>query len=1070
MLKDRIRNYICDGTPEEVVDRYAQLPEKAKNLDFGDFDRNIVVLDTETTGLSLSHDELTQIAAAKLEKGEIVDWFITFVNPGKPIPDDVAHLTDIHDGDVCDAPTPEEALAALVEFVGDAKIVAHNADFDRNFTTKHPAGYPLLENLWLDSLDLARISLPRMKSHRLFDLVKAFGAPLSTHRADDDVSSTCALYRILLAAISSMPIELVREISRMDTAADWPTVKVFEHFANNPVEADAQGGSDSSNESETKVSAVDEEAKESLSNASVSRETETLELFPYLASKRLSMRSMRNKRVSDIEFKPKKDAFDLEPAKLFEDTEDSQEHVFGAGQIRVTFAGKKDGASTGAILGESDEAFQYPGMTYPSEHAISDAFSAEGIVGSRFADYEAREEQLLMSQAIGAAFSEDSNLMVEAGTGVGKSMAYLLPLVLLATENDVNVGVATKTNALLDQLVYQELPRLKESLAETGVDLTYTALKGFSHYPCLRKVERIIQDGPRKRLVGTKECSQAPALAALVSFIEQTEYDDIDSLKIDYRTLPKKAITTTSHDCMRRKCPFFGTSCFVHGARKKAEASHVVVTNHSLLFCDMAADNCLLPPVRYWVVDEAHGAENEARRAFSLELVAEEIKNLAQRASSTESARNVFTRVERTISPNDEGSVTLMFSLTTKAKERGAAFTAAANDFCESMRGLLKFDPSKKSKGYESVELWINGTVRSSAEFNALKGYGRIMTDEAEKLVTSCQNLVAYLEDFNNAAVVQREIASMAMELKDLIHAAEVILFAPSDGYVYSTTLSKRGDRPVDKLEAALFNVGDRLEESFYANTKSVVYASATLAVGSSFAAFEDSMGLNRGGRTRSRSLALASSYDFDNQMTIYVVKDMPEPNDPQYLSELQSLLSDIHVAQDGSMLTLFTNRKEMEKCFEAVNPVLKEHDLRLVCQKWGVSVKGLRDDFLKDEHLSLFALRSFWEGFDAPGATLRGVVIPKLPFAKPTDPLSCERGERDDYAWKRYVLPAAILDTKQAAGRLIRRADDRGVLVLADKRLLTKSYGKAFLNAMPSKNIQILSAREIAERIRGAQ
>ena len=170
----------------------------------------------------------------------------------------------------------------------------------------------------------------------------------------------------------------------------------------------------------------------------------------------------------------------------------------------------------------------------------------------------------------------------------------------------------------------------------------------------------------------------------------------------------------------------------------------------------------------------------------------------------------------------------------------------------------------------------------------------------------------------------------------------------------------------------------------------------------------------------------------------------------------------DVHRAQNGSMLTLFTNRREMERCFDEVQPQLKVDDLRVVCQKWGMSVKGLRDDFLADEHLSLFALKSFWEGFDAPGATLKGVVIPKLPFAKPTDPLSCERAARDDQAWRRYVLPAAVLETKQAAGRLIRKADDTGVLILADRRLLTKSYGKAFLNSLPSRTIKVMTAAEI--------
>ena len=988
---NQLAEFIADSTPLAVVERYASLPAAAVQADYGEFDRNIVVLDTETTGFSLNHDELTQIAAARLEKGEIVDWFITFVNPGKPIPEDVAHLTDIHDEDVADAPTPEEALAQLVAFVGDAKVVAHNAEFDRNFTTKHPAGYPLLENTWLDSLDMARIALPRMRSHRLIDLVKAFGAPLSTHRADDDVAATCALYRILLAAVDAMPEVLVREIAKMAPAEQWPTSVVFEHFARKKAEA-----------------AIDEALSQGV------------ELRPAT----FSMRALRRERLGKSECRPKLDV-------------------------------------------DSLAADPQRGLAFPAEEMVEQAFTPDGLVGSLYESYESRKEQLAMTKAVRAAFADSRNLMVEAGTGVGKSMAYLVPAALTACENDITIGVATKTNALLDQLVHHELPALSEQLRARGANLTYASLKGFAHYPCLRRVERQVADGANMRLVGNKEYSQAPALAGLLSYIEQTEYDDMASLKIDYRLVPRASITTNSHDCLRRKCPFFGTSCFVHGMRRRAEAANIVVTNHSLLFCDLAADGGLLPPIRYWVVDEAHGAENEARRALSVELASDGIQHLAARVSSPESTRNVFVRAERVVVvPGKEDAATLFYALTNKVKTAGSGFALAAAEFTAHVRDLLFFDDSKRGKGYETVELWLNADIRASEKFKALAGFGRTMVDTAEKLVTACQELVAYLEDAEGAAAVQREVASIAIELKELIHAAEVILFTGPEQYVYAATLSKKGDRPIDKLEAMPFNVGGILNETLYANTYSVVYASATLAVDQSFASFEAAMGLNQGEHSDCDALKLDSSYDFDNQMTVFVASDMPEPNDPQYLAKLQELLTGAHLAQRGSMLTLFTNRKEMEKCFEEVQPALKQEDLRLVCQKWGVSVKGLRDDFLADEHLSLFALKSFWEGFDAPGATLKGVIIPKLPFAKPSDPLSCERSARDDQAWRKYVLPAAVLETKQAAGRLIRRADDTGTLILADKRLVTKSYGKSFLRSLPSRNVRVCTIAEIVEAL----
>lgn len=1087
-VHDTLQSFISDGTPEAIKARYESLSCAAEHADYGALDRNIVVIDTETTGLSFNHDELTQIAAARMEKGEIVDWYITFVNPGKPIPEEIAYLTNIHDSDVADAPSPSEALAELVKFVGDANIVAHNAEFDRTFTTKHPSGYPLLERTWMDSLDLARIALPRLKSHRLIDLVRAFGAPLSTHRADDDVASTCAIFRILLAAVDAMPVALVREIAGMTTADQWPTQVVFEHFSSRKESEGIEGRKEG--DGCTYDGASSSPAATCAASTQGARGGQNGEGAPeagldgreesHRRSRRFSLRDLRRARLGTIELRPKVDADDIAADHLRE-------------------------------------------LVFPFEEDIEEAFSPSGLVGSLYPDFETRQEQVDMAEAVRGAFSHSENLVVEAGTGVGKSMAYLVPAALTARANGIAVGVATKTNALLDQLVYHELPALAAALgpvrqaepsseaqkasstpeapespkgsaspavsaasspaapvssspaasslpssaAPAPSPLTFAPLKGFSHYPCLRRIDRVVSEGPQMKNVAGKERSQAPALAALLSFIEQTGYDDIDSLKLDYRTLPRYVITTKSADCLRRKCPYFGVSCFVHGSRRRAEAADIVVTNHSLLFCDLVADGGLLPPIRYWVVDEAHGAEAEARRAFSLSLSAEDIVRLAGRVDSDEASRNVFVRAERrvTIPGGEEGS-TLFYALTGTARAAGKTYATHAQSFASHMKDLLFFDTNRRGRGYETIELWLNADIRSSETFAGMALYGRLMTAAAEKLVTACQELVGYLEGVDGVAEIQREIASVAIELKEQMHAAEIILDKAPDSYAYAATLSRKNDRVAEKLEALLVNVGGMMNETLFARTHSVVFASATLSVDGGFKAFETALGLNSSELSTCRECRLDSSYDFDGQMTIYVVADMPEPNDASYLAQLQQLLVETHRAQQGSMLTLFTNRREMEKCFDTVQPALKEDDLRLVCQKWGVSVKGLRDEFVADEHLSLFALRSFWEGFDAPGATLKGVVIPKLPFSKPTDPLSCERAARDDQAWRRYVLPQAVLEVKQAAGRLIRKADDEGVLILADRRLISKGYGKAFLNSLPSKTIKVLPLAEIVAEL----
>lgn len=988
-VPDSLGEFITDGTPDSTCLRYASLKEMAAQADYGRLDRNIVVLDTECTGLSFTHDELIQIAAARMEHGEITEWFVTFVNPGKFIPEEITHLTGIANEDVIGAPTPEEALSSLVDFVGDAYVVAHNAAFDKNFVTKHPEGYPLLENVWIDSLDLARISLPRMKSHRLLDLVRAFEAPLSTHRADADVEATCVIFRILLAAVQAMPAALVSQIAKLSDPKDWPTQVVFEYFD----DLNAQKGC-----------AVEEGMVD--------------------VDRVFSLRSMRRQAVSNIRAAAKYDADEIASDPLRE-------------------------------------------LVFPSQDEIASCFDEQGLIGGLYQPFERRQEQVDMSCAVVNALSKSENLVVEAGTGVGKSMAYLLPLAMTAKRNNVTVGVATKTNALLDQLIYHELPALSDALG----GLSYAALKGFSHYPCLHKVDKLVAEGAKVKEIAGKEVSQAPAIAALLSFIEQTVYDDIDALKIDYRSVPRWSITTTSHDCLRRKCPYFGTSCFVHGARRRAEAADVVVTNHTLMFCDLKADGGLLPTARHWVVDEAHGAENEARRAFSLTLAAEDILRVANRLSSSEATRNPFVRAERTVAAScGEEAQTLLYALGAKAKSAGASFAASGTEFAHHMKDLLFFDDTKGNKGYEYVELWVNPGVRNSATFQALAGLGKTMCEDMEKLIAASQNMVAFLDDFDEASAVQRDIASMAMSLKEMLGAAEVVLGPASDGYAYSATLSRRKDRVCERLEALLLNVGAALQDKMYSQTHSVVFASATLAIGDSFSSFQDALGLNSSPESRTQTLKLASSYDFDSNMTVYIPSDIPEPNELAYLPALQNLLIGLHRAQNGSLLTLFTNRREMESSYDVVQPALKQDDLRLVCQKWGVSVKGLRDEFLSNEHLSLFALKSFWEGFDAPGSTLRGVVIPKLPFSKPTDPLSCERAARDDAAWRHYVLPSAVIEVKQAAGRLIRKADDRGILVLGDKRLVSKSYGKVFIDSLPSRNVKVMTCADIIRDVEASQ
>lgn len=975
-IRASLQEFICDGTPQRICKRYNSLKNLAQTIDLGPFDSNIVVIDTEATGLSFAHDELTQIAAARIENGEIVARFTTFVNPGKPIPEDIVHLTHITQEDVANAPTPQQALSMLVDFVGDAVCVAHNVEFDRTFTTKHPEGYSLLEKTWIDTLELARIALPRLKSHRLLDLVRAFDAPLSTHRADADVEATCAILPLLFAGVASMPAPLVSCIANLVSPQQWNTQVVFDYFAKQN----------------------EEQARE---------RNKTVPTF--------SLRKLRNQSLSSSVCKERPDAAELAKDPLV-------------------------------------------GIHPASQEEITAAFGSEGLIGSLYENYEQRPEQCTMAAAVNKAIEQSDNLVVEAGTGVGKSMAYLLPLALLAKRNNITVGVATKTNALLDQLVYHELPLLNKALG----GITSVPLKGYAHYPCLQKIERVLAKKDYVRELGDKETTCAVPLAALLSYVEQSEYTDLDALKIDYRLLPRWSITSTSQECLKRKCPYYKSGCFVHGSRRAAAAADVVVTNHSLFFCDLSVEGGLLPPIRYWAIDEAHGAEQEARHAFSYELASGQVADIARKVSP-ESKQSVFERTQQQAQLiKKQSEKALLYGLTGAAISASQEFVQAAHDYIPCVKDLLFYD-SQRNKSYEFTDIWINREIRNSSRFQGLAHKARTLSTRAENLISACQKLVAYLDNEEKLAPLQQEIAVLSLSLRSVVENCECIFLQPKDNFAYSVTLSHKKDHYVDKFEALPLHTGSILNNALYDTTHSVVYASATVAIGKSFDSFTSAVGLNQGESSRASTLLLGSSFDFDNHMTIYVPTDMPEPSQKGYLARLQRLLIATHRAQQGSMLTLFTNRREMTACYEVVSSELKKDNLRVVYQKRGASVKGLRDDFLSDTQLSLFALKSFWEGFDAPGSTLRGVIIPKLPFAKPSDPLSCERSTRDSQAWMHYVLPAAVIETKQAAGRLIRTKTDEGILILADARLLSKNYGKTFLDSMPTSNIRFLTCDEIA-------
>jgi len=692
----------------------------------------------------------------------------------------------------------------------------------------------------------------------------------------------------------------------------------------------------------------------------------------------------------------------------------------------------------------------------PSTGAVCAEFGSEGLAGRTFDSFEYRSEQVDMAKAVLDAFVTERHALIEAGTGVGKSLAYLVPAAHFALLNSVGVGVATKTNSLLNQLIYSELPRLSEEL---GKEFHYAPLKGYDHYLCLRKLDVVLAD--------TQEKTEQDLVrhAALITWVAQSTLGDLDGINLHWPSVGRTEVAASLSECARKHCRHF-SGCYLHGARRRAFSAHIVVTNHALLFRDTAAFGGILPPIRHWIIDEAHAVESEARRQLTFEASHAEISGVLSALHPTTGGGVLggVRRKTRSGQPND--AVRILSELVVLEEKIRASAELAKLFF-----GLFKDIEADDGAGtaYNRREIWLDEKFRGGKRWYAILEKGASLQKSLTSLVERGRSLVRLLEEaqVNNTGVIA-DLTGLFMRLAGQMQTLKMVLDAGDDKYVYYMVFDRRRKVMAEKLGAALLDVADVLAEHFLPSVKSTVFTSATLAIGDDFSHFAERVGLDRGTCEGYTETQLKSGYDMEEQMTVFVPKDMPMPDEPGYLHALSKLLFDIHIAMGGSVLTLFTNRRQMESLHEDIAPKLRPHGIPLLVQNKGASTKRLRDEFIADNKVSLFATKSFWEGFDAKGDTLRAVVIPKLPFGRPDSPLAAERNFREGAAaWRKYTLPDAVIELKQAAGRLIRSSTDAGCLVIADTRVLRKSYGRGFLTALPVSDVRVVFAEELIGELR---
>ena len=625
---------------------------------------------------------------------------------------------------------------------------------------------------------------------------------------------------------------------------------------------------------------------------------------------------------------------------------------------------------------------------------------------------DAREGQIEMAEAVANALADRHHLLVQAGTGTGKSLAYLVP----ALVHGKKVLVATATLALQRQLVERDLPKIKGALEkELGRELTFAVYKGVGNYVCLQKMnaEGSDPDGEVLMEIGALE-KDAKRLRAWVE-TPGASGDRDDAPVVDRRVW--LANSTSGRECMgAEECPF-GSRCFAVNAKAKAQTADVVVTNHTLLAIEIVDSHPILPERDAIILDEAHEFMDRTTQAVTEELTAGRVERAAKMAKK-----------------HMPGKASIAFNKA--ADEFAEALTDYAND--------VRLDPTKAGRMPE-----LPGALESPTRKIKESAAAVIALINADSEIIEPDSLA----ERARVKGATQEVLTTATKLLKPGHG-QVMWFEPNFSTIYLAPLQ----------------VSSVLRENLLTQTP-VIATSATLSVGKSFDAIAASIGfvVNKNSSEDEESesfeagnidpanvqmLDVGSPFDFANQGMLYLPKHIPEPGRDGPSIEALTELGELAEAAGGRTLALFSSWRGVEMADEHLRKVLKELNLPIITQRRGDSVGPLVDRFAQDPRSILLGTISLWQGIDVPGPSCTLVVIDRIPFPRPDEPVMAAREAEADEAggsgFMQVSLPRAALLLAQGTGRLIRSIDDRGVVAILDSRITTKRYGSILLNSMP--------------------
>ncbi len=679
-----------------------------------------------------------------------------------------------------------------------------------------------------------------------------------------------------------------------------------------------------------------------------------------------------------------------------------------------------------------------------------------GPFAEHFPGYERRPQQVEMAAAVTKAFSESTHLMVEAGTGTGKSLAYLIPAIHWSLRNGQRVVISTNTINLQDQLLQKDIPDLVRIL---GLDVRAAVLKGRGNYICPRKFEAMRHRGP-------ENADEMRVLSKTILWLTETASGDRSEINLNgpaeraiWSQLSAEDELCSPEGChlyTRKVCPFLR-------ARQAAEYAHVLIVNHALLVADVAAENRVLPEYLYLVVDEGHQLEAAATDGLSFRCAWSDLERSLHELGNTRSGwlGMLLTRarkkdVEKESAAFLRARADELMAVIESALRSGRAFFNAIDQFVEGQTDgrpkeyTLQFRiiPAVRTQpGWEDVEeAWENMRVDFSEA-------ARITAALAER-IREKEN-----DDEENPNELSLLLGGWAFRMGMTVESIHQIIAKPNPQMIQWVEIPR--DRDVRTLYSAPLHVGPLIEKFLWHTKHSVVLTSATLTAAGEFDYLRERLNADE-----ADTLVVGSPFDFENSALLYLVSDIPEPGDMRgYQHALNRALVELCKATRGRALVLFTSYSQLRQTAQVIQGPLAREGIIVYEQGEGASRHALLETFKSAEQAVLLGTRSFWEGVDVPGQALSVLAITKLPFDVPSDPIVAARGETFEDPFRQYSLPEAILRFRQGFGRLIRTKTDRGVAVIFDRRVLTKSYGRSFVDSLPECTKEQGGAAELPAR-----